>query len=153
MSNKKYTLSKEKHLVVAGLFRLLCDGEPINAYASAKVIIHDECTIHGGEFHGGEFHGGVFHGGEFHGGEFHGGVFHGGVFRGGYLKIQIQGSMHYVNCSDGENIQIGCKSFTPEWWAENYIEVGRQQGYSDEQIEEYKRYIDLVTAMIKSSKK
>ena len=118
-------------------------------------------VFHDGVFHGGVFHGGVFHGGVFRGGWFHGGVFRGGWFRGGWfhdgvfhdgwLPVQIQGSMAFINCPDGKTIRIGCQNHTPEYWAENYASIGKIHGYTDEQIIEYKGYIDLVSAMIQRS--
>ena len=134
----RYTLGEEKY---PGLFVVLDNGTPTEAVASEKASLGDRAEITGGEFRGGVFHGGVFHSG----------WFHGGVFHGGWLPVQIQGSMAFINCPDGKTIRIGCQNHTPEYWAENYASIGKIHGYTDEQIIEYKGYIDLVSAMIQRS--
>ena len=30
------------------------------------------------------------------------------------------------------------------WWLENYIELGKENKYTEKQIKEYKKYIDLI---------
>ncbi len=110
--------------------------------------------FHGGDFRGGDFYGGNFHGGYFHGGNFYGGNFHGGNFRGGdyeVLMLQIQGSKHfcYAYFSEEDNsvcLGIGCERHTIEWWLENYASIGQEENYTDEQVDEYKLYIDLFAA-------
>jgi hypothetical protein len=195
----RYTIDKaQPHVHIAGLFRLLDNGNATAAWAAEQVCFADCCKVTGGEFHGGEFHGGVFHGGEFHGGEFHGGrfhggefhggefhggefhggrfhggefhggefhggvfhggwfhggEFHGGVFHGGWLPLRIQGSQHFVNAPDGKTIRIGCEQHTPEYWLEHYAGIGRKNGYTPEQVQEYKRYIDVAAAMIADNAK
>ena len=111
-------------------------------------------NFHGGDFRGGDFYGGNFHGGYFHGGNFYGGNFHGGNFRGGdyeVLMLQIQGSKHfcYAYFSEEDNsvcLGIGCERHTIEWWLENYASIGQEENYTDEQVDEYKLYIDLFAA-------
>ena len=110
--------------------------------------------FYGGNFRGGDFYGGNFHGGYFHGGNFYGGNFHGGNFRGGdyeVLMLQIQGSKHfcYAYFSEEDNsvcLGIGCERHTIEWWLENYASIGQEENYTDEQVDEYKLYIDLFAA-------
>ena len=92
--------------------------------------------------------------GYFHGGNFYGGYFHGGNFRGGdyeVLMLQIQGSKHfcYAYFSEEDNsvcLGIGCERHTIEWWLENYASIGQEENYTDEQVDEYKLYIDLFAA-------
>ncbi len=123
----------------------------------------------GGEFRGGVFRGGVFRGGvfrggmfwsgefwsgEFMGGEFRGGVFRGGVFRGGEfwsgeLKLQIQGSKHFINSPDGENLKIGREIHPIGYWVENYKVIGKKNNYTKDEIIEYKMYIDLFLKILK----
>ena len=110
--------------------------------------------FYGGDFYGGDFRGGNFHGGYFHGGDFRGGDFHGGYFHGGdyeVLMLQIQGSKHfcYAYFSEEDNsvcLGIGCERHTIEWWLENYASIGQEENYTDEQVDEYKLYIDLFAA-------
>ena len=119
-------------------------------------VFHDG-VFNGGVFNGGVFRGGVFRGGEFHdgvfnGGVFRGGVFRGGVFRGGWLPLQIQGSSLFVNIPNGINIKIGCQEHGVDYWLKNYERIGKIKGYSDEQIAEYKLYIDLAATLIERNK-
>ena len=107
----------------------------------------------GGEFRGGTFSGGTFYDGVFRGGTFYDGVFYGGTFSGGYLFLQIQGSKHFVNVPDGENIKIGCKCMSPNDWLLNFEQIGEIEGYTAEQIAEYKLYIDLASQLIKGNKR
>ena len=58
--------------------------------------------------------------------------------------VSITGTQHGVHWRDGEHIAIGCEVHTLEHWLENYAEIGKNNGYSDDQIEEYKRYIDIM---------
>ena len=154
------------------LFNVLDNGKSTEAYAAHDVTFSDDCEVvggvfrggwfcggvfRGGVFHGGWFWGGEFRGGEFCGGEFRGGVLHGGVFRGGefrdgWLILQIQGSKHFVNIPDGMNIKIGCHEHDVEYWLANFERIGRIEGYSDEQIKEYKMYIDLAATMTANNK-
>ena len=62
--------------------------------------------------------------------------------------LQIQGSMHSVCSPDGIVIKIGCQERTPQDWKENFESVGKSNGYTDAQIVEYKRYIDLFAAVL-----
>jgi len=61
--------------------------------------------------------------------------------------LQIQGSAHAVCSPDGAVIKIGCQERTPQDWQENFESVGKSNGYTDAQIVEYKRYIDLFAAV------
>jgi hypothetical protein len=108
-------------------------------------------AFYGGYFHGGAFYGGCFHGGTFHGGDFFGGDFNGGKYKEGWLPLQIQGSKHFVNIPDGRTIQIGCECGPVDCWRKKYERIGRCAGYTQEQIKEYKRYIDLAAEMIKEN--
>jgi hypothetical protein len=57
--------------------------------------------------------------------------------------LQIQGSKHFFNESKKGYLKIGCieKSFTE--WQEQFEEIGKEHGYTDEQIKEYGLYINL----------
>ena len=57
--------------------------------------------------------------------------------------LQIQGSRHFITeCKKGL-LQIGCKCYTFEEWERYFEAIGKAEGYSDDQIKEYKSYIDL----------
>lgn len=62
--------------------------------------------------------------------------------------LQIQGSAHSVCSPDGVIIKIGCQERTLQDWQENFESVGKSNGYTDAQIVEYKRYIDLFAAVL-----
>ena len=57
--------------------------------------------------------------------------------------LQIQGSRHALTeCKKGF-LQIGCKCYTFEEWELHFEAIGKAEGYSENQIQEYKLYIDL----------
>jgi len=55
---------------------------------------------------------------------------------------QIRGSSFFVTIQDSM-IQIGCLLKSKSEWLKTYIEEGKKNGFTDEQIEEYRKYIDL----------
>ncbi len=55
----------------------------------------------------------------------------------------IYGTVHAVFAMDGK-IKIGCVEQTVEEWILNYREIGEENDYTDEQIVEYKKYIDVI---------
>jgi hypothetical protein len=57
--------------------------------------------------------------------------------------LQIQGTRHFFNMSGKLEIQVGCKSAKISWWKDHYKEVGKSEGYSEDQITEYGLYIEL----------
>jgi hypothetical protein len=67
-------------------------------------------------------------------------VFHGGVFR--TSPLFIQGSRHSI-CLINDILNIGCKQYTIEQWLENFERIGRNEGYTDQEIAEYRAYIDF----------
>ena len=125
----RYTLDENNTIEKYGeaLHNVLDNGSPTEAYARPRVSFSDECEITGGEFRG-------------------------GVFRGGWLPLQIQGSSHFVNIPNGINIKIGCQEHDVDYWLKNYERIGKIEKYSDEQIAEYKLYIDLAATLIERNK-
>lgn len=61
--------------------------------------------------------------------------------------LQIQGTRHFFNVSSPSTIKIGCLKMTFDDAINNYEEIGVNNGYTKEEIAEYKRYIDLAIAM------
>ena len=57
--------------------------------------------------------------------------------------LQIDGSRNYFNVSKHNHIQIGCMEHTFDYWKENFDRIGKEKGYTNEQIKEYGNYIDL----------
>ncbi len=57
--------------------------------------------------------------------------------------LQIQGSKHLVYVCDRSLIGIGCICQTAEWWNEHYADVGRRKHYSEGQVKEYRKWLDI----------
>ena len=51
---------------------------------------------------------------------------------------------------DGCELGYGCKRYTISEWQKHFRKIGEAEGYSPEQMEEYKGYIDLIAAMHKT---
>lgn len=49
----------------------------------------------------------------------------------------FQLSKHRIIVSTKNQIQIGCKIHSPEFWLKNYKEIGKNEGYSEVEIEAY----------------
>ena len=151
---KFYEIQNESGKCVAYSERVFEIPEAVRFLGGGKCLIFEKANFYGGYFHGGDFYGGDFRGGDFHGGDFRGGYFHGGNFYGGNYEVsmlQIQGSKHfcYASFSEEDNsvcLGIGCERHTIEWWLENYASIGQEENYTDEQVDEYKLYIDLFAA-------
>ena len=160
---KFYEIQNESGKCVAYSERVFEIPEAVKFLGGGKCLIFEKANFRGGYFLGGYFRGGNFHGGNFHGGDFHGGNFRGGNFRGGDFRggnfhggdyevsmLQIQGSKHfcYAYFEDDGSIclGIGCERHSIEWWIESYSEIGNNENYTAEQVDEYKLYIDLFAA-------
>lgn len=61
--------------------------------------------------------------------------------------LQIQGTKHFFNICMKGFLQIGCIKKTFKEWKEEFEKVGKEAGYTDEQIKEYGLYIDLAIAI------
>jgi YdcK Beta solenoid repeat len=61
-----------------------------------------------------------------------------------FSPIQIRGSKNFINEASKTVIQIGCQAGTADWWAKNRVELGKKNGYSASQIEEYRMYLKLI---------
>ena len=64
--------------------------------------------------------------------------------------IFITGSRNPVNYYGLDVIHIGCIRKTIAEWQEQYREVGREDGYSYEQIREYGAYIQMIAELHKT---
>ena len=65
-------------------------------------------------------------------------------------SLFISASRHTVSYWGEDVIQIGCKCYTISEWQKHFRKIGEAEGYSPEQMEEYKGYIDLIAAMHKT---
>ena len=70
---------------------------------------------------------------------------------GNYCKVPkslfISASRHSVSYWGYDAIQIGCKKHTISEWQKHFREIGKAAGYSEEQIDEYGFYIDLIAKL------
>lgn len=57
------------------------------------------------------------------------------------------GSQHTVSYWGENRIQIGCKGYSISEWQKNFKRVGKLENYTDEQIIEYKSYIDMISKL------
>ena len=67
-------------------------------------------------------------------------------------SLFISASRHTVSYWGEDVIQIGCKRYTISEWQKHFRKIGEAKGYSPEQMEEYKGYIDLIATMHKTWK-
>ena len=67
-------------------------------------------------------------------------------------SLFISASRHTVSYWGEDVIQIGCKRYTISKWQKHFRKIGEAEGYSPEQMEEYKGYIDLIATMHKTWK-
>ena len=57
-------------------------------------------------------------------------------------SLFISASRHTVSYLGEDVIQIGCKRYTISEWQKHFRKIGEAEGYSPEQMEEYKGYIE-----------
>ena len=62
-------------------------------------------------------------------------------------SLFISASQHSVSYWGYDAIQIGCKKYTISEWQKHFREIGKAEGYSEEQIDEYGFYIDLIAKL------
>ena len=62
-------------------------------------------------------------------------------------SLFISASKHSVSYWGYDAIQIGCKKYTISEWQKHFREIGKAEDYSDEQIDEYGSYIDLIAKL------
>ena len=55
--------------------------------------------------------------------------------------LKKEGSRDYFIALENQ-IQIGCHISSFDWWLSNYAECGKENAYTEEEIIEYKNYID-----------
>ena len=57
--------------------------------------------------------------------------------------VYIKGSYHDLQFHNGF-VKIGCHSYSLEYWNIMYYRIGKDEGYTDKQIKEYKNYLNLL---------
>ena len=80
-----------------------------------------------------------------------------GIEAGDYCKLGngckvpkslfISASQHSVSYWGYDAIQTGCKKHTISEWQKHFREIGKAEDYSEEQIDEYGFYIDLIAKL------
>jgi len=111
-------------------------------------------NLGGAYLEGANLEGAYLEGANLRGANLEGAYLEGAYLRGANLEgaigipqsVFICGSRHNVWAIDGI-IKIGCHRLTVEEWIAKYQEIGEREGYSPEQIMEYKTYIDMCTMM------
>ena len=66
--------------------------------------------------------------------------------------LLIQGTKHTITAINGK-IKIGCEEHTIAMWLKNYAKIGEKHLYTDEQINEYHKYILLCAELAKAEGK
>ena len=82
----------------------------------------------------------------------------GAILPAGMSIMQILGSrvpLVALSTPEGLEVRSGCEHHDLEWWQANGETLGRKEGYSDSQIDEYKRHFVYLTewhAFVRSMK-
>jgi hypothetical protein len=66
--------------------------------------------------------------------------------------LQIQGTRHFVNLATHSLIKIGCYDRTLPGWLEGFESIGKENGYTESQIKEYKMYLDMCASWLEIHK-
>ena len=66
--------------------------------------------------------------------------------------LRIAGTRHALHALDEDNISIGCMRNTLAWWREHFRECGHENGYTLEQIEEYRMHIEYAAQWLAARK-
>ena len=64
-------------------------------------------------------------------------------------SLTLNGSKHFLNWWGLDEIKIGCKQLSIKKWKTLYAEIGESEGYSKQEIIEYKSYILMIETMQK----
>ena len=65
------------------------------------------------------------------------------------FPIQVGGSRDWLITTQTGELKIGCHVHSFEYWLEHYKAIGRKEGYTTEQIEEYGLHIAHMQAVSK----
>jgi len=57
--------------------------------------------------------------------------------------LQVQGTKHFITACSKTELQIGCHRFSFSHWKKNFKTIGKENGYTPDEIKEYGMYIDL----------
>jgi hypothetical protein len=59
--------------------------------------------------------------------------------------IQFIGSKHNVYYWGEDKIEIGCHQHEIDYWLQKYARIGKIENYTEQEIEEYGRYITIIS--------
>jgi len=108
--------------------------------------------LEGANLEGANLEGANLRGAYLEGANLRGAYLEGANLRGAYLPegmaiLQIHGSMHGIvalKTPNGIEVRIGCEHHPLGWWQEHYQATGRQNDYTQSQIEEYGRHLAYI---------
>jgi uncharacterized protein YjbI with pentapeptide repeats len=118
-------------------------------------------NLEGANLEGANFRGANLEGANFRGANFRGAYLRGANLEGANLRgaknislpiLNIQGTQHHLFYMAGK-ISIGCEEHTIAMWLKNYAKIGKKHCYTDEQINEYHKYILLCAELAKAEGK
>ena len=64
--------------------------------------------------------------------------------------LYINGSRHHVKYWGENKINIGCKKYSIDEWKSHFKSIGESEGYTPEEIEEYREYIEFIAKLHKT---
>lgn len=64
--------------------------------------------------------------------------------------LYITGSRHVVIYWGENKINIGCKKYSIDEWKKHFKSIGESEGYTPEEIEEYREYIEFIAKIHKT---
>lgn len=64
--------------------------------------------------------------------------------------LYITGSRHVVMYWGENKINIGCKKYSIDKWKKHFKSIGKSEGYTPEEIEEYREYIEFIAKIHKT---
>jgi hypothetical protein len=65
----------------------------------------------------------------------------------GFTPLAVQGSRHLAGIYEPGFLQIGCHKHPIAQWLSHGESIGKVEGYTPEQVEEYRKIIDFLISM------
>jgi len=101
--------------------------------------------LHGANLQEADLHRANLWGANLKGADLHRANLEGANLQGAYLYgtkiLSFQGDQHFAYCHE-DRIRIGCVDRPIKYWVEYYKEIGLDQGYTEQDIEEYGAFIE-----------
>ena len=66
--------------------------------------------------------------------------------------LYIQGTRHAITVNSAELVQIGCHGYPLSIWLKSFRAVGKKEGYSDAEFEEYGVYLRIISEILVEKK-